>query len=242
MGRLRRTDTANGTLFRVSSSSGVPGTILAVILLAVGGGLTTAAASILWPALTHLFGPGKGGVGGWMAWFFDQFMSVAMLPMGLIGVALVLVGMLLLSFALFYTSVRRDGDDLDWTLDLLGLRLYQYRIPLSTIARLGLRIADSSTVGKNRHDTFDLVAQLHPGAVMPTVVGVSLPGRLIAYFANRDRHPLTSTALLCKLTDNDEAQRLVEELAKSWNLPFDATPQERPPMSELREERQRLER
>ena len=48
--------------------------------------------------------------------------------------------------------------------------------------------------------------------------------------------------VLCKLTDEDEATGLVEELGQAWNVPGDPAPETRPPMSAIREEREREER
>lgn len=247
MGTLRRREQSTGTSFHASCWTGWASCIMALVIMAVGGVLAGVAASFLWPALTQLFGPSKGGPGGWMVWFFDQFMSVALLPVGLIGLALVLVGLVLLGMGLVHTSVRRDGDDLISDFGLLGLRLAERRVPLPLIARLAMRTADRTTVGKKEYVNLDLVAHFHPDVAVPPAQGFGPLGWLLVRLSRLDRRQPTSTALLCKLPDDETTRQQIDELARSWNLPWNPTPEQRPSMSALREEyqragRQRLER
>lgn len=242
MGSLRRSERPNGTTYQASCWTGWSGCIVAVGITAVGGVMAGVAISFLWPALTQLFGPGKGGPGGWMVWFFDQFMSVALLPVGLIGLALVLVGMVLLGLTLFFTCVRREADDLICNFGLLGFRLAERRVPLQMIARLAMRTADRTTVGRKEYINLDLVAHLHPGVAVPPAHGFGPLGWLLVRLSRLDRRKPTSTALLCKLPDDETTWQQIDELARSWNLAFDPTPEARPSMSSIREEYERAER
>jgi hypothetical protein len=242
MGTLRRREQATGTSFHASCWTGWASCIMALIIMAVGGVLAGVATSFLWPALTQLFGPSKGGAGGWMAWLFDQFMSVALLPVGLIGLALVVVGLVLLAMGLVHTSVRRDGDDLVSDFGLLGLRVAQRRIPLSSIARLRMRIADRTSVGEKEYVNLDLVAHFRPDIAIPSPRGFGLLGWLVLRINELDRRPVTCAALLCKLPDDETTRRQIDDVARSWNLDFDPTHEARPSMSAIREERQRADR
>ena len=92
-----------------------------------------------------------------------------------------------------------------------------------------------------KRETLDLVARLRPGVAVPAVVGHGLLGRLLARLARRDRRPMTSTALLCKLTDGDEARSLLTELSAAWQVPVDTMPEGQRSVMEFHERRQAQE-
>lgn len=242
MGRLRRDDHGSGTNFSSSCWIGGGTAIFAFIMLLMGAIFLAVAWTTMWPALQELFGPSKGGLGGWLSWLFNQGFAIAAVPFAAIGLLLAAVGLVLLSMGAVSTSLRRDGDHLVCGFLLLSRRLAERRIPLAAVARLGLRVADRSSNGKVERVTLDLVAHLKPDARVPEAVGFGLLGRLLAGLSQRAQRPLTSTALLCKLTDNDEAKRLVEELSQAWNVAGVTAPEARRPPSAIREEHQRLER
>lgn len=216
--------------------------ILALILLGVGGFLVATAIELIWRALAELFGPAKGGLDGWLPWLFSQGFAALTVPLGVVGLLLAGVGALMLGMGLLVTSVRRDGDDLICGFSLLRWQLAQHRLPLASVARLSLRVADRSSTGTRERVTLDLIATLRPGIARPTIDGKGLIGRLLARIPRRPDQQPVSVALLCKLTDNDEAKRLVEELSQAWGLPCDSAPQARPDLAAEWEMRQRLER
>lgn len=242
MGRLQRHEDLHGTTFSASCWIGGPGAIASLVLLAMGSVALAITLPTIWTAVLELFGPAKGDFGGWMSWVFNQGFSVVTLPFTLVGLLLIGLGLVVLGMGLIVTTVRRDGDDLVCGFGLPGWRLAERRIPLAAVTRLGLRIADRSSTGTKERVTLDLIVHLRPEVPVPPAVGFGLLGRLLAQLAQRDQRPMTKTAVLCKLTDEDEAKRLVEELGQAWNVPGDPAPETRPPMSAIREERERLER
>lgn len=230
MGRLRRHDVGNGTAYSASCWMGGTISSIAYILLALGCLPLTLTAPLIWNALRELFGPAHGDFSGWLGWVFTQGITVAAVPIALVGLLLITIALLILGMGLFVTTLRRDGDVLHCT---LGLRRWQFaerRIPLAAIAGLGLLLADRSTGGRRERVTLDLIAHLRLGVTPPAIIGVDLVGALFALLARQDpRQPIYVT-LLCKLTDGDEAVRLGEELGQAWQLPWDPQPGRRPPL------------